>query len=485
MAVSCIYVLFMLIIRVLSNKRLLNMKSFSPISSRSSRINDPHPSLSNLRWFDLKVDKAELRPDFTLMMGQCFNWSPLFVPEHDIGGFDIKKEGGDMGISSEHIAWVGVLDGKPLAIRQLPDTTVFSLLSNNGNDVKTEDILSTEQCLKDYFQCNKSLSDLYERWGQGCSRMRQVLPCLPGVRVVRQDPFECLTSFICSSNNNIKRITQMLAKLRRCYGKYLGSLIVHGSQDSDNDKTWSYIYKDEIDVRGSLILDTLPALSKKEHDFFAFPTAEELAQVSQLEEKLKRLGYGYRAKFIAGTARLAAEKGNEWLHDLRHNRDRLEVQRELLTFPGVGPKVADCVALFSLDQSESIPVDTHVWDIAVRDYDSTLANNKSLTPKVYEMVGDEFRRRYVPHAGWAHSVLFAGELSEFKKLLPVTMVQEMELFAKEKREERIDKKKAKRKRKEERADKTSIGGGGSIKVKLEGLDDDVISHRKHHREIKA
>ena len=54
----------------------------------------------------------------------------------------------------------------------------------------------------------------------------------------------------------------------------------------------------------------------------------------------------------------------------------------------MGPKVADCVALFSLDQSACIPVDTHVWRIARRDYDATLEDVASITPSVYERVGD-------------------------------------------------------------------------------------------------
>ncbi|CAN0407425.1 unnamed protein product, partial [Discosporangium mesarthrocarpum] len=77
-------------------------------------------------------------------------------------------------------------------------------------------------------------------------------------------------------------------------------------------------------------------------------------------------------------------------------------------------KVADCVALFSLDQSSAIPVDVHVWRIACRDYDPTLKDCKSLTPGVYERVGDLFRERFGEHAGWAHSLLFAAELPAFQ-----------------------------------------------------------------------
>ena len=83
------------------------------------------------------------------------------------------------------------------------------------------------------------------------------------------------------------------------------------------------------------------------------------------------------------------------------------MQEELLGFTGVGRKVADCVALFSLDQTGAIPVDTHVWQIACRDFDVNLVNAKSLTPKIYNRVGELFRGRFGMHAGWAHSLLFA------------------------------------------------------------------------------
>jgi len=91
---------------------------------------------------------------------------------------------------------------------------------------------------------------------------------------------------------------------------------------------------------------------------------------------------------------------------------RLYVQDQLQVLPGVGRKVADCVALFSLDQKAAIPVDVHVWDIAIRDYpeytESLTSKTKSLTPTLYEAIGDVFRDKFGPRAGWAHSVLFAA-----------------------------------------------------------------------------
>jgi len=145
------------------------------------------------------------------------------------------------------------------------------------------------------------------------------------------------------------------------------------------------------------------------------------------EEELRALGLGYRARYVRDTAALVVGKGPGWLESLR-SLPRAEAQAALLELPGVGRKVADCVALFSLDQTEAIPVDVHVWNIACRDYDPALSASKSLTPAIYDRVGDLFRTRYGPHAGWAHSALFAAELPAFSRRLPAERQEEMAEF---------------------------------------------------------
>lgn len=67
-------------------------------------------------------------------------------------------------------------------------------------------------------------------------------------------------------------------------------------------------------------------------------------------------------------------------------------------------QVADCVCLFSLDKPGAIPVDTHVWQIAGRDYMPELKARKSLTDKIYKEIGEYFRELFGEYAGWAHSV---------------------------------------------------------------------------------
>ena len=91
-----------------------------------------------------------------------------------------------------------------------------------------------------------------------------------------------------------------------------------------------------------------------------------------------------------------------------------EAKAELLKLHGVGPKVADCILLMSLDQPSSVPVDTHMFQIAADKYLPHLKKYKTVTDKVYAEIGDHFRDLYGGHAGWAHSVLFSADLRQFK-----------------------------------------------------------------------
>ena len=122
----------------------------------------------------------------------------------------------------------------------------------------------------------------------------------------------------------------------------------------------------------------------------------------------------------------------EWLLSLRE-KSYDEVKEALLELAGVGPKVADCIALMSLDKLESVPVDTHVWQvsrisditnmiiisqIAIRDYKfKSVTKHKSLTAANYKAIGDHFRKIFGDKAGWAHSILFAADLRQFAERL--------------------------------------------------------------------
>lgn len=322
-------------------------------------------------WRSLPCAKSELRLDLTLACGQTFRW----------------RETAD-----GH--WTGVLRGRVWTLTQTEDTLWYHVYTNQDgaggqNRAEKIDSLGTEsdaeaeaEMLRDYFQLHVKLGDLYREWGTADSHFMEIADIFNGVRMLRQDPTECLFSFICTSNNHISRIQGMVERLCQALGTPLCQL----------DQT-SY------------------------HDF---PTLSVLAD-SGVEERLRDLGFGYRARFLQQSAKQILDThGLQWLDGLR-NAPYLEARDALRTLPGVGTKVADCVCLMSLDKCEAVPVDTHVWQIAKRDYKYNAANGqKTLTEKVHRDIGDFFRKLWGPYAGWAHSVLFCADLKKFQNLKEMT-----------------------------------------------------------------
>lgn len=277
-----------------------------------------------------------------------------------------------------------------------PLTPPSSSTGHSTPDLPTSD--DSEALLKNYFNLHHNLTDLYKQWADADPNFRKRAPEFNGVRILNQDAWEALVAFICSSNNNISRISQMVHKLCLHYGPYIGT------------------------VAGE--------------PFHDFPTPKSLTAPG-VESHLRDLGFGYRAKYIAETARTISDDRPEgWLLSLRnpaslawgagaasrlfdeeksgHQPTYKNAHEQLLQLCGVGPKVADCVSLMGLGWGEAVPVDTHVWQIAMRDYKfGGKSKNKTLTKAMYDAVGDHFRDLWGNQAGWAHSVLFTADLKTF------------------------------------------------------------------------
>ena len=171
--------------------------------------------------------------------------------------------------------------------------------------------------------------------------------------------------------------------------------------------------------------------------YHAMPPPSVLTDPS-VETHLRHLGFGYRAKYLHQTALIISQQHNEsWLNSLRNPESPIlgtkissagemlpggregyqKAHEELLALQGVGPKVADCVCLMGLGWGEAVPVDTHVWQIAQRDYRFGKGKHSSLTKATYDAVGDKFRGLWGKEAGWAHSVLFTADLRAFSERL--------------------------------------------------------------------
>ncbi|MCW5940984.1 MAG: hypothetical protein KIS66_02050 [Fimbriimonadaceae bacterium] len=193
----------------------------------------------------------------------------------------------------------------------------------------------------------------------------------PGLRMARPTcPVEATFSFLCTSNNHLARIGGMVRWLQG-----LGPVI--GQFEGEPVRR--------------------------------FPGVDRIADLS--EEALREAGFGYRAKTIPLAARAIQERGGEaWLHDLRRASYE-EAHACLLDLPGVGPKLADCIALFALHHTEAVPVDTHLWHAAVQVYFPDL-RGVAATPQRSRVVGDHLRARFGNLAGWVQHFLFVDTLRE-------------------------------------------------------------------------
>ncbi|KAI8806786.1 DNA glycosylase [Cladochytrium replicatum] len=286
-------------------------------------------------WRSLNTLPNELCLNRTLNSGQTFRWKKIGVEE-----------------------WCSVLRGKLVAVKQTEKDVLFRTYGCES--------IEMEECLRDYFQLKVNLSDLYKQWNQN-EIFSTKTKGFDGVRVLRQDPEENLLSFLCTQNNNIKRITGMIDRLCERYGKFVAEV-------------------QDVGLK-----------------FHEFPEPSSLIH-DDAEQQLRDLGFGYRAKYIYGTAKTLVENGEPWLKSLR-SVDYETARAELLKLPGVGPKVADCVCLFSLDKMQSVPVDTHVRQIALRDFKmAPPSKSKTLTPKDYAKISEFFLTIFGPCCGWAHSV---------------------------------------------------------------------------------
>ncbi len=153
----------------------------------------------------------------------------------------------------------------------------------------------------DYAELNKRLSAFDE--------LKVAAEAARGVRLLRQDPFEMIISFIISANNNIPRIKKIISAI-------------------------------------------CAAAGKKTENGYAFPTREELAALKA--EDFAMLGAGYRAPYLYEATRVVTD---EFIADVKAS-DTALAMKKLLTVKGVGPKVADCIMLFGLGRGDTFPVDT-------------------------------------------------------------------------------------------------------------------------------
>lgn len=237
-----------------------------------------------------------------------------------------------------------------------PDGSYTGIFGHNVLNVKEEkDIViigicngDIEDICKNYFDLDRNYEEIKETLSLIDDNMKESIKYGEGIRILNQDLWEMIISFIISANNNIPRIKGIIERMSAKYGQ-------------------------EIKFRGT--------------SYYTFPTIDELSQASVKD--LKDLGLGFRDRYVYETTKKIKE-GKINLENLKQESTN-EVRKQLLTLTGVGPKVADCIMLFStLKRFDVFPVD--VWvrrvmnDLYIHNEDETKVNKK----QIQEIARDKF-----------------------------------------------------------------------------------------------
>jgi N-glycosylase/DNA lyase len=187
----------------------------------------------------------------------------------------------------------------------------------------------------------------------------------PGLRLIRQDPHQCLFSFVCATNTNIPMIRRMLYNMARKFGRLT-----------------------KVDGMG----------------FFTFPSAADINRATV--DELRGCGLGYRTKAIKAVA--DAITGGRLDFDSLKKASYYESRKELLQVYGIGNKIADCALLFSLEKLDAFPID--VWIArALASHYSWLHKSKfsdKIAPHQYEQLSEIARKYFGKYAGYAQQYLY-------------------------------------------------------------------------------
>jgi len=255
--------------------------------------------------------------------------------------------------------WEGVVGGSLWRVRQDGDRVLYS-----GTTVRA---------VRRYLALDEDLPAILASVDRDPVVHRSIEACR-GLRILRQDPWEVLVSFICATNTNIPRIRKMIGALARCFGRR-----ITGGDDS----------------------------------LYSFPGPEDLS--GSCGSNLEACRLGYRDRYVAGTAAMVAEDP-----DLLGRIAGLpfdQARAALLSFPGVGPKAADCILLFGFHRLEAFPVDVWIRRIMHEYYVPPPPGKKGWSEKEDRKIREYGQEHFGIYAGYAQEYLFsARELLEGGKI---------------------------------------------------------------------
>ena len=273
-----------------------------------------------------EVKSFELKDIFEC--GQCFRWN--------------EEEDG---------SYTGVFGQNVLNVKKEDNQIIFKGICQG--DIK--------QTVEKYFDMDRDYEKIKQQLSKIDNYMQESIEYGKGIRILNQDLWETIISFIISANNNIPRIKGIIERLSKNYGK-------------------------EIQWNG-----------KK---YYTFPTPEELKDVTV--EEYRKLGLGFRDIRLYETTKMILDKQVD-LEKLEQNPNTLEVREQLLTLSGVGPKVADCILLFStLKRFEVFPIDVWVRRVMNDLYIKNSAETKVSKKQIEKIATEKFGNL----AGMAQQYLF-------------------------------------------------------------------------------
>jgi N-glycosylase/DNA lyase len=268
---------------------------------------------TNTKYFNL---------DLTLSCGQVFRWE--------------KNE-----------CWTGVVNGNLIRVRQAEDEIII------------ESTLD-KKFISDYFRLDDDMKKICASISKD-QKIASLIRKYRGLRLIRQNPWECLVSYICSSNNTIRNIRNSIRRMCECFGEKIGG------------------------------------------GYYSFPTPESLSRLQLCDMEQCKLGF--RAPRVLKIASMIAK--NEFdLYGIK-NLSYEEGRRELMKIDGVGTKIADCVLLFAFGKLESFPVDTHIEQIMDRFYGDNFKGSKS---KKREEIAGFAREYFGEYCGYAQEYLYMEDL---------------------------------------------------------------------------
>lgn len=235
----------------------------------------------------------------------------------------------------------------------------------NGKDIIA--VSEDGKDLKSYKNCDVGyifrFDDDIDKINQSIAKdefIKSIIKKLIGLRLVRQDPFQCLIAFICSSNTNVTRILHMIQNIIDKFGEKV-------------------YWKGEI--------------------FKVFPAPKVLSNASI--DSLLDCGLGFRAQYVKHASKLVLD-GIIKLEDLKY-KSYEDAKEELKSIKGIGNKIADCILLLSLEHLDAFPIDRWILRILNKHYS---INVKYLSEKNYRFVSQTMRSYFGKYAGYAQQYLY-------------------------------------------------------------------------------